>query len=171
MKINRVWLLALTVAVLACAYGVGYLFTRPVSHMGALGASYPGHEGQGVFFADGNTLVIADEGTLEMQPGSTVTGVDVGCTGTITSSTGVFTTSLTLEGVALSGPLTFGREQTVTCGTLIAHGLATTPTMVSLTSHGAVTGTLGILAANATSFTVSCDPALTFDYVYWIAGK
>lgn len=100
-----------------------------------------------------------------------VVGDDAHVAGDLLAGTGAFTTSLTLESVAFSGPLTFGRQQTVTHGITIAHGLGTTPTVILLTPSGTVTGAVGYSAADATSFTVSMDPALTFDYLDWIAGK
>lgn len=103
--------------------------------------------------------------SVEGSTGATIVG---------DSSTG----SLTLEGVAFSGPVVFGAESNVISGALIAHGLGTTPTAIILTpfystSSGEFTQTLSISATNATSFTVNISPGAvtTITTVYWMAGR
>lgn len=92
----------------------------------------------------------------------------------ITATTAVSTPLLTLEGVTSSGPVTFGSAASVVSGTLIAHGLGTTPTAVLLTpgSAGAFTYTAPyVLASNPTSFTVGVADNRTITTLQWLAGK
>lgn len=99
--------------------------------------------------------------------------------GNITSNTIVtgntsLSGTLTLESVAFSGPVTFGSASNAISGTLIAHGLATTPTAVLLTpSIDTMTETVYVQASNATSFTVglSAGSVATITTLYWLAGK
>ena len=107
-----------------------------------------------------------------------VTG-DVVVTGTtmITGNTTI-TGTLALEGIVFSGPVVFGSTSDVISGTLVAHGLGTTPTAVVLTplfNGTVVTQVVYLLATNATSFTVGIgtDQAevVTMTTVYWMAGK
>jgi len=85
------------------------------------------------------------------------------------------TGSLSLDGITISGGYKFGAASTVISGTLIAHGLATTPTVVLLTpasATGAITLAVQVMATNETSFTVGIeDPGTTIDTLYWLAGK
>ena len=84
--------------------------------------------------------------------------------------------TLTLESVAFSGPVTFGSASSVVTGTTIAHGLATTPTAVTLTPMyvGAFTNTVYVLATDATSITIGIGyttGVTTVTSLYWMAGK
>lgn len=95
-----------------------------------------------------------------------------------TFSAGVTLTdgALTLDGVAQSGPVTFGSASVISGGR-IAHGLGTTPTSIIITpfqaaADGTFTQTLSISATNATSFTVNISTgSVTTTVAYWMAGK
>ena len=107
--------------------------------------------------------------------------VQVGYDGAVSTAAGVVadtvaaTSTLTLESVAFSGPITFGAEANATDGVTIAHGLGTTPTVVSVTPYyaTALTQTVWVSAADDTSFTLEIEPGsvTTLTNVYWFAGK
>ena len=91
----------------------------------------------------------------------------------ITTTVGplIVTDTLTLESIAFSGPVTFGSASSCVDGTTIAHGLATTPTVVLLTPYSAVTATVYVKAADTVSITVGLIGAVGTADVYWLAGK
>lgn len=95
-----------------------------------------------------------------------ISGLDVTIGGSLT-----LTDTLTLESVAFSGPVTFGSASSCVDGTTIAHGLATTPTVVLLTPYSAVTATVYVKAADTVSITVGLIGAVGTADVYWLAGK
>jgi len=96
--------------------------------------------------------------------------LSVGDDATITGDLTV-TGALTLQGVAVSGPIRYGSASTVISGTTIAHGLATTPTVATLTAGIPITTPLYITARNATSITVGINDSVSVSTVFWIAGK
>ena len=107
------------------------------------------------------------DGIISCGTGACTVTDDLNVTGATT-----FGDAITLESVAFSGPVRFG-SASVTSGTLVAHGIGTTPTVIVLTASGEVTVTPIVFTTNATSFTVgfpSYDTpgAMT---VYWMAGK
>jgi hypothetical protein len=75
--------------------------------------------------------------------------------GAITSTGSASFSSLSLGGVAQSGP-TVGVSATVSNGTRVAHGLGVTPTVEVCTPWGLglITATVYISASNATSITI-----------------
>lgn len=92
---------------------------------------------------------------------------DINAAGVLTAS------SLVVGGVAQSGAVRYGTATSVVTGTLIAHGLGVTPTSVVVSAQGIFTQTVGILATNATSFTVAFGTAQagTVTTLNWMAGK
>ena len=85
--------------------------------------------------------------------------------------------ALTLQGVAVSGPYRYGSATNVISGTGIAHGLATTPTIIflypTLTTSG-ITQTFYVLSSNATTITIGLsEPGeiTTTTRLDWLAGK
>ena len=88
-----------------------------------------------------------------------------------------FGSTLTLDSVAFTGPIVFGTSTSAINGTLIAHGLGTTPTVVLLSPQftgNNISQTAYITASNATSFTVGLGYAtgvLTIPTLHYMAGK
>lgn len=91
----------------------------------------------------------------------------------VTATASLSTPLLYVEGIAQSGPVRFGSATAATTGTLIAHGLGTTPTAVILTLSNPIdtlTNTIGAGPTNATSFTVYIPGGATVD-LNWMAGR
>lgn len=121
-----------------------------------LGVTYPLPQAP-----DGGSRAVTDRYYESVRAGKALT-VD----GTTTLGT-----ALTFGEVAVSGPYRYGSASSVVSGTLIAHGLATTPTLVVLTAGQPITTPLFVTARNATSVTVGINDGLTVGTVFWLAGK
>lgn len=82
--------------------------------------------------------------------------------------------SLTIGGVAFSGPIRFG-NLTFTDGVTVTHSLGTTPTSVIISpswTSTSVTQTLFITNVGSSTFEVKItDGAITTTTAYWMAGK
>jgi len=154
--------------------------------------------GTGLTCGSGGTVTIGSGATLAVSSGATEThtaasaldggatvGGGFGSTGCTISTVGALscdgaatiggaatiTGTLTLAGAEMSGPVRFGSASTVVSGTLIAHGLATTPTVALLTAGATITTPLFVQATNATSITVGINDEVSVTTVYWLAGK
>ena len=85
-----------------------------------------------------------------------------------------FGSTITLEGVAFSGPLRFGSATVGEGVTEIAHGLGVTPTMMVLTPlyNGTLTQTVYVTSSNTISMYALLSPgSVTQTTVYWAAGR
>lgn len=79
--------------------------------------------------------------------------------------------AVTWGGAMVSGPYRYGVATSVISGTLIAHGLGTTPSVVLLTAGTPITTPLFVTARNAVSLTVGVNGGVTVPTVFWLAGK
>jgi hypothetical protein len=133
-----------------------------------------GSDVTGLSLAGGTTnfsAVAADSVTATNITATNISGATSGAS--MTASVSISTPLLYVEGVAASGPVRFGTASGVTTGTLIAHGLGTTPTAVILTVDTPAvtfTNTLGVGPTNATSFTVYIPGGATVS-LDWMAGR
>ncbi len=125
------------------------------------GAKWVAASGCEYEFRSGSTLDVQSGANVTWTPNLTFSG-NVTVEGTIT-----------LDDVAFSGPIKFGSTANVSNNTLIAHGIGTTPTVITLTplEAGAFTQTVSLSATNATSFTVRLSAGAATPTVYWMAGK
>lgn len=98
-------------------------------------------------------------------------------TGDLAVSGNASAASLTVGGVAQPGPLNYGQASNVISGTLIAHGIGTTPTVFIVEPGAWVTNNFTqpvySLGCNVTSCTVAISPGatVTVTTLNWIAGK
>lgn len=115
----------------------------------------------------GAKMVVGSGGEIEVQSGATL-DLQSGAT---SSADSLSITTLTLDSVAVSGPVTFGSATAVVSGTTIAHGLATTPTSAIVIASGVITTAPHVLRTDATNLTVGYITGGSAQTVYWLAGK
>lgn len=132
----------------------------------------------GTLMSDGETVTIGDSaavtGTLDVSLGITATENISAGTGLAVSGPTVLHGSLTMSDTAFSGPIMYNLVPQVVSGTIVYHGMGTTPTVVLLTpilsTTNEITACYYVLTLEYTNFVIGHDAA-GGDGVYWIAGR